>query len=231
MNSKPIFALSALTAIVSLGFSQGALAEGFYFGLFGGVSSVDLSKSDIDAFYVNQARTSPSFSVASLSSTIDDSTNTWGLQIGYGWNSYVAVEIGYVDFGRAFYDAQYTVAFDAVPVGTGPITFSSSFSHTTLQSSGPTLAVLGMLPLGEKFDVFGRAGIIFSDTRVSYTRENDFLEEDKGEDKDLLFGAGGSWNINEDYALRLEYQRFLDVGDEKTGEADIDLIAVSVLFR
>jgi hypothetical protein len=31
--------------------------------------------------------------------------------------------------------------------------------------------------------------------------------------------------------VRFEYQRFLDVGDDESGEQDVDLLAVSMLFR
>jgi hypothetical protein len=49
---------------------------------------------------------------------------------------------------------------------------------------------------------------------------------------ELFAGIGGAWNINENFVLRVEYQKFLDVGDEeKTGESDIDVFNVSVLFK
>jgi hypothetical protein len=43
--------------------------------------------------------------------------------------------------------------------------------------------------------------------------------------------VGGAWNISDSYSLRLEYQRYLDLGDDDTGEGDVDLIGLSHLFR
>jgi len=96
-----------------------------------------------------------------------------------------------------------------------------------------------MVPITRRFDLHGRLGVIFSDTRVRQRIEDpftgDFLSvEDDGSDRDFFAGIGGAWNINESYSLRLEYQRFLDVGEEgqfRSGERDIDLLTFSVLFR
>jgi hypothetical protein len=37
--------------------------------------------------------------------------------------------------------------------------------------------------------------------------------------------------LNPSYSVRVEYQKFLDVGDDRTGERDIDRIDVAILFR
>ena len=94
-----------------------------------------------------------------------------------------------------------------------------------------------MLPVNERFDVHGKAGWCFSDTRTRVrVRDIDFGEnidhtEVDASDQDLFAGVGGAWNINEGYSLRFEFQRYFDVGEEDTGEADFDMFAFSLLLR
>ena len=197
-----------------------AADSGFYFGITGGLATFDLpSKGSIDALFEEEG-------LALASSSLDDDDTAWGLQVGYRWNSYVAAEVGYVNFGTAEYRA--------TPAGFTGIDGEASLRA---RSSGPTLSVLGMLPVGERFDLHARAGVYFADTRLRY-REEDFQtgdvfsEEIKPSSENPFVGIGAAWNINDSYSLRIEYQRFFDVGDKDTiGETDIDLLSFSVLFR
>ena len=96
-----------------------------------------------------------------------------------------------------------------------------------------------MLPLGERFDLHVRAGIYLADTRVTnrirdveFNTGNVAHRRVDASQTEIYGGIGGAWNINEGFAVRAEYQKFLDVGDnEKTGESDIDVFNVSVLFK
>jgi OOP family OmpA-OmpF porin len=202
--------------VAGLGLLPGAttLAEGFYFGAAGGISKVDLgSKSELDTIFFG----------GPVASSLDDTGNSFGVQIGYRWNSYLAVELGYVDFGKAVYKADIP-GFDTQ--------FTARF-----RSSGPTLSALGTLPVGERFDLYGRGGVFYADTRYR-ERLDDMLSDEfisgevSGNSFDLLVGVGAAWNINATHSLRIEYQRFLDVGDEdETGEADVDLVTFGIVFR
>jgi hypothetical protein len=49
---------------------------------------------------------------------------------------------------------------------------------------------------------------------------------------DTVLGIGGGFNLNRRLFLRLEYQKLKDVGDpDRTGEGDIDVIGLGLLFR
>src|SRR5688572_18583120 len=76
-----------------------ALAEetGFYSGFFGGMAVGDLgSKGELDALF---------FDDTPVSSSLDDSGAAYGIQVGYRWNAYLAAEIGYINLGKAEYQA------------------------------------------------------------------------------------------------------------------------------
>lgn len=209
-----------------------AAETGLYFGIAGGTASADLSKNDLDDVY-QSALIADDYDVLAYDSKLDDSDASWGAQIGYQWGAYFAAEIGYVDLGKALYEADFTVEDLLPPGGTG-----TGSVRTRFRSAGPTVAVLGLLPLGEKFDVHGRAGILFARTRIT-EQARDFdtgevlgSQDIRGNSKDLFAGIGGAWHINPNYTLRVDYQRYLDVGDdEDTLEADVDQLAVSILFR
>jgi hypothetical protein len=67
-------------------------------------------------------------------------------------------------------------------------------------------------------------------------RDVDFAEnivhtEVDASDRDLFAGVGGAWNITDRYSLRFEFQRYFDVGEEDSGEGDVDMFAFSLLFR
>lgn len=226
--------LAAAVAMFATNAASAAEEQGLYFGLFAGMSSVDTqgSREDRDeavALPIAQALISDGFGVSSIESSLDDSDLGWGLEVGYRFNRYLAAEVGWVDLGEALYEAILTVD-DGIE--TFPVEVSSRFV-----TSGPTAALVGMLPLSERFDVHAKAGLYFADTRFrGRVRDVEFDENllhsevDAGE-QEFVLGLGGAWNINDSYSLRFEYQRFLDVGDDDTTETDVDLISLSVLFR
>jgi OmpA-OmpF porin, OOP family len=211
MNKRVKLALAC--ALFAMAPASGALAEGFYFGASLGQSSVDIgSKGEFDA----------SLGVP-VDSELDDTGDAWGVQIGYRWGKYIGMEVGYVNFGKADYVAQIIGTTEEV---------SQRFVST-----GPTLAALGFFPIGERFDVYGRAGILYADTRVRVRDEDlatgEFISfEAKGSGTELHAGIGGAWNITESFSVRVEYTKYFDVGDEdQTGEQDVDVVQFGILFR
>lgn len=215
MNMKRIgLAMAAALGMLPV---TASFADGFYFGLGGGISMPDLpSKAEHDRDFLG--------TVPAMTS-MDDTGESWGVQVGYRFIPWVAAEVGYVDFGSALYEANITATGDVFSV--------------RYKSNGLTISALGMVPAGRYVDFHGRLGVILSDTRVRERIEDpltgDFLSAERdGSDTDFFAGIGGAWNINDSYSLRFEYQRFLDVGEEgpaRSGERDVDLLTFSVLFR
>lgn len=215
MNMKRIGL--AMTAALGMLPVTASFAEGFYFGLGGGIAMPDLpSKAALDADRLGGVP---------ATSSLDDTGGSWNVQVGYRFIPWVAAEVGYIDFGQATYEATITATDEVYSV--------------RYKSNGLTLSALGIIPIGQWADIHGRLGVLISNTRVRDRIEDpftgDFLSvEAEGSDQDFFAGIGAAWNINDSYSLRLEYQRFLDVGEEgqfRGGERDIDLLTFSVLFR
>lgn len=230
------------------------LYKGFYFGVWGGGGSVDLqSRADFDDAVVAALPSELDnagfiddgvlyeFALAGIGdSDLDDTISAWGAQVGYRFGKYFAAEVGYANLGEASYRLPINVQVTATDLASGA-SASDVFPAeraTVFTSAGPTISAIGMFPIGQRFDLQARAGIYLADTRVTNrVRDVEFAENVShrrvdASQTELLAGIGGTWNINENFSLRAEYQKFFDVGDdEKTGESDIDVINLSVLFK
>lgn len=237
-----LLASSVAAVMMCAGAVSSAHAEGWYSSLTGGAGTIDLSKNTLDTSFSAQmdaAVTARTRALDGYSSTFDDSSGVWAVNVGYQWNRYFAVEVGYIDLGQAAYTANFTSS-DNDDLTTDP---TYSF-RARFENSGPTVAALGIFPFGDKFEIHGRGGILFSRSRFTLpvvdaatppltaaTPLTLSSREARERTSDFFVGVGGGWNINENFTLRIDYQRYLDVGDNDTGEADIDLVALSVLFR
>jgi hypothetical protein len=182
---------------------------------------------------MNSGGTSPTGS-----SDLNDSDSIWGAQIGYRFNRWVAAEIGYVDLGKANYVADLNSTFtfpDAIfPPAQYPDGNYNYQARGKFTSSGPTAAVLGIFSIGERFDIYGRGGIYFADTRLRLRLDvaSYISAEEKAGTQELFGGLGFQWNINEDFGVRAEGTYFLDVGDDdRTTEASIVILGLGIVFR
>lgn len=226
MNAKQALAMGIVAA--TLGMGPTVASADPYFGLFWGKGSTDISRSDLNRLAMDYTMNTLGGTAPTGRSDLNDMDSIWGVQVGYQFNRWVSAELGYVDLGKANYVANLTSNF-----GAGNEQFSV---HGRFLTSGPTLAVLGTIPLGDRFEIYGRGGLYFADTR--FRRKAIFADgtqeshEQKAGTQELFGGLGASWNINADYSLRLEGTYFLDVGDDdRTGEASIAALAVAIVFR
>ena len=231
MNLKQVMATAIVGATLSLASAVATAQEGPYFSVFWGQSMVDVDKGDLDVLALDLG-TEIGGSSTTGSSSVNDTDTAWGAQIGYRFNRFVAAEIGYVDLGKANYVGELSSVFPA-PVN-GRLNYEV---HQRFLSSGPTIAALGIFPIGQRFEVYGRGGIYFADTRYRLKLEFPLLDEpisseDKAGTQEFFGGLGFAWNINEDYAVRVEGSYFNDVGDDdRTGEASVALLTIGFVFR
>lgn len=115
--------------------ASSAMGGDFHVGASIGRSNVDLGRAETDAALVSAGATG-------LRSSVDEHDTHYGLSLGYQLNPYLAFELGYADLGSARYRASFT----------------GGAARTQIDAHGWTASVLGILPVGEKFSVFGRLG-------------------------------------------------------------------------
>jgi OOP family OmpA-OmpF porin len=149
------------------------------------------------------------------------------------------MEIGYVNLGEVKYDFDGVLNSTFVPdlgaTDSEDIDYAMGYRFS---SAGPTASVVAFVPVGQYFDFNAKAGIFLADTRQTIrltdvaAKQNFYHERIDASQTELFAGVGATWNATPNLAVRVEYQRFFDVGDDsKAYEQDIDVINVGVLFK
>ena len=159
--------LTAGMGIAALALAWGNVAqaetEGWYFGVSGGLTMADMSKSDLDQDFVDifAAALDEAFGISAdaafVDSTLDDNDKGWGIHIGYRINRWVAAEVGYYNLGEFNYVSQVQLQDD------GEVFIFDADARLT--SQGPFAAVLAMFP-SASVSTCTRAAEFCSPTRV-----------------------------------------------------------------
>jgi OOP family OmpA-OmpF porin len=223
-DNRLIAAAIALATLAMTGLAPSAEAAqiGFYIGGQYGQSSKDAVIRDFDV-YAQQNYDLFGLTVESGSSSLDDSDSGYGFVAGYRFTPHLAVEGGYLNIGNLKYRSRVDGNIDGVP--------SNGVFNVDSETSGIAVSALGVYPLSYRWEVYGRAGVLFASNTATLYYE-DIVGAARGEFSensiDGLAGIGTSLSFLEIYDFRVEYQRVFDAGDEATGEGDVDMISVGV---
>lgn len=150
--------------------------------------------------------------VALPGGSVDDTDTGWKVYGGYMFHPNVGLELSYVDLGK------FTGSAPGVSVEAKPKTVD--------------LSLIGVLPLPDRASPFSLFGKVGGNRWKVDTNTNLGSASDHG--TDLSYGVGAQYDFARNWAGRLEWNRFRDVGDPNTtGRSDIDLLSlnVSYLFR
>jgi opacity protein-like surface antigen len=229
MKQKRVFA--ATSAAVALGLAASmstaqAAQPGFYVGGFYGQSDKDSDIQEYRAYAATRIYPSPvvQLTVESLTDSLDTKDSSFGFLAGYRFNTHFAVEGGYIDLGRVSYRAQARGNINGIPTD-ATLNFDS-------ETAGLSVSALGLWPLSYRWEVYGRAGALFSANEFSiyYVDVEQSPKRDRFADSDVDFfaGVGTSFNFLEIYDVRLEFQHILAAGDKNTDEADANVISIGV---
>ena len=165
-------------------------------------------------------------SAQNFSSRLDDSDTTYDVIVGYRFGAHLAVEGAYGDLGAAAYTASMILSDG---VNTAPATISRHLS-----SKGFMVSALGIAPFGSRWEAYGRGGLIYADTELRVTRVRagfPTTRDDSSQSSDWVFGVGAGCELGDHFSIRVEYQKFKNLGDSNIGETDVDTIDVRVLYR
>ena len=113
---------------------------------------------------------------------------------GYRFIKYLAAEVEYLDGG--------TVEDGGLEIDV----------------SGFNLSGVGILPVGEKFSLFAKLGMIFWDA------DSNGFGDDSGED--FSWGIGAGYSFTEQFGMQLEYQGF-EIEDADT----VDMISLGATWK
>jgi len=96
------------------------------------------------------------------------------------------------------------------------------------------LSALGKLPVGDRFELFLRAGVLFADSKVrnGQLRIPPVPDSVTYADRVLIGGVGVDWNFAGRWSARLEYQRSKDIEPNlEIAESHVELVSLGVLFK
>lgn len=227
MNASRWAVFAALCA--SLGFAGAASAadEGWYIvGFAGEAGAQNINQGDLDQ-NVADVFGSVGLTIVDATSTLDDSDTGFGLAGGYQVNRNFAAELAYVDLGETSYSANGT-ATDGVGTFDAGLGIEQS-------ASGPVFSILGIVPIGERFSVFGRLGLALMsvDADVSVSIDGESASDSASTDRsNMVYGIGGEFSFGERFGVRLGWDRYAEVGsDDLAGEVDIDLFSLGLRYN
>ena len=184
-------------------------------GWYGG-ANVGRSAATIDDARINSSLLGSGFG----SSTIVDDDRSTGFKVfgGYQINKNFAVEGGYFDLGKFGYTAT------TVPAGT---------LNGNIKLRGLNLDLVGIVPLTEKFSVFGRAGLNYAQARDSFSGTGAVLVTNpnpRKNDTNYKLGLGLQYALSESLAVRAEAERYR-VNDAVGNRGHVDLVSVGLIYR
>ncbi len=226
---KP-FALSVLLLAGSAG-SARAVDGGFYLGAgYGRADYADGLAGQLRSAYAGRS----DYAVESAALT-DRNDQAWKLTLGYRFLPWLGVELSYADAGEA---ASTYVLVPKPLLNSGPVSARGRY-----ELEGTSLALVGEWPLGPAFAVSLRAGVVDSQLRyreVSRAVNGDTFPFRGPNDRNTgaLAGLGLAWRLAPQWDLRLDWDRWFDVGtrfdvqDDTNGRfGHVDRYTVNLLYR
>ena len=137
----------------------------------------------------------------------DEDDTAYKIFAGYRMNRFLAFELDYINLGEPSGAVVPGRNVDASVDGFAPF-------------------VVGTLPLGPYFEVFGRAGYYFYDATRGVEDTLDNRVEFDEESEDIVYGAGIGANLGEKLNLRFEYEKY-----DLEGLDDTDALWLNAAWR
>jgi OOP family OmpA-OmpF porin len=201
MRTIPLITL-LLVGLALCGPARADEAPGFYLGVSVGQTQVD--------------------DVCDGVTSCDDTDTGFKIFGGYQFNQYFGVEGGYVDLGKAS------------ATGSGADPLLGTFSGTAeLETWGAFASAVATIPIGQYFGIFGKVGGAYTDSEATLTGTSSTLgagtvsASDEG--FNLTYGVGAKINVSQGLSIRVEWERFQEVGGDF--EVDVDLISAGISYK
>jgi opacity protein-like surface antigen len=196
MKQGPGWCTHGLAAWALLCAAGGASAAdlGFYVVLDSAATSANVSMEDFHYATYNNFYPSEPMDFAK-----DTKARGYNITVGYQLGSYFAIEGSYVQAGKFTYDFLFAGA------GVGGADIAGRWK---LKPVGPTVAAVGLLPLGPYFSADAHAGFFFVENKHNFYREGEDVGSISDSKTAPYYGAGVAWWITGQVALRLGFNEY-----------------------
>ncbi len=206
----------------------GASEPGWYYGLNAGRAQADIVKSELDADA--NALIATAGPPLTSSSTLTGHDTSWSIFFGYQFSSYFAFEAGYLNLGSFAYRYAGTANLTGLGGGIDPTSVD-----LTLDFKGYPVAAIGMLPIGQLFDVHARAGVLLTNAKSKFSASAGTARiggNESASSQDLFYGAGAGMNLGDIWSLSLDWVKYSKVGDGNViADTDLDALSLSLIYR
>ncbi len=142
----------------------------------------------------------------------DDTDKGPRVEIGYDFNKNWGVELGYTSFGTNF----------DVDSDEGSLSVEQ-------KANAITLSAIGTVPINDWFGVFGRLGYARYDTNNKGSIDGVRVKDENGNTG--YWGAGVKFTLNEQFALRVEYQNYRDLSNQLGHKDDVQGLFAGGVYR
>jgi len=129
---------------------------------------------------------------------------------GYNFNQYFALEAAYFDAGKP----EETI-----------LAFPGYKGTVEVGTTGLIASVVGRVPLGEIFSVYGKLGFASYDAEIKARENGDVIFKEDGSDEDVAYGIGVMFNVGSSFELRGEYEAISLSG------GDFTLLSVNGVYK
>lgn len=201
---KRLLCAGALAAGMAPAGALYAVEPGPYLGFGLGRTSYDLSVSDYDDGNVSNG-------------SVDTSDTGYKIFGGYRFTPNVGVEVYFADLGDTSFRGQ------ASGVTEDHWCFGNVSSEVNVDGFGA--ALLGMVPAGRDFNVYGKFGI-YSWDLVAHESDSCGRFRDSASDTELMYGLGVSYQFNFQTSVQLEWERYTDI----LNDFDVDFLSLGLSF-
>jgi opacity protein-like surface antigen len=228
-GTRTISLLAAVTATAVCLSSAAARADdsGLYVGANVGRSLTTFRHTDLDnALIAAFGGADSGFSLGS--SSVQKDHVMWSADFGYMISRNFGIEASYLHLGSLTYSAAGTQSSSD---GTGT---SAVSLHADIKSGGPALALLGVLPMTNLWEIDARVGAYEGKTTTTYSLVIDDDVTSRRPSKtstSLLAGLGTALTVSNHCTVRVDYMRLEHVKEQTFDRAfNVDLVTAGVAF-
>ena len=140
---------------------------------------------------------------------IDDDTTGFRLLGGYQFSRYLAIELGYIDFGE--FDESLSVA--------------GSMVDLEAEVDGFDASIVGRLPVTDAFTLTGRVGGIAWDAEAEVRVDGMVDSTDSDDGTDLFYGLGAEYQFGDRFSMFGGFDRY------EIDQADLDVFMLGGKFH